>query len=94
MGLSAISAFWKPFSAQTVLKLSEQEVKAAALDSIDKLQQQIDLIRTTFDVPKRLGEMTRREVEDMIEESLTQRIARREQAVKTMPLPDNYNARR
>lgn len=88
MGLAAISAFWKPFSAQAVLKLSEQEIKAAALASIDELEQQIDLIRTTFDVPKRLSDMSREEIEDMIEESLTRRLAPRERA---MPVPDNYN---
>ncbi len=91
MGLAAISAFWKPFSAQAVLKLSKQEVKAAALASIDELEQQIELIRTTFDVPKRLSDMTRREIEDMIEESLTQRLTRRERIVQNLPVPDNYN---
>ena len=73
MGLAAMSAFWKPFSAQAVLGLSEREVRAIALTSIAELQQQIELIRATFDIPKSSKEITKREIEQMIEEQLNAR---------------------
>lgn len=94
MGLAAMSAFWKPFSARATLNLDEQEVKAIALTSISELQQQISLIRKTFNIPETLNEMTRRDIENMIEESLTQRIARRERATKIVPLSNNRHTYR
>lgn len=93
MGLIAIKAFWKPFSAQAVLGLSDQEVRAVALTSIDELQKQINFIRATFNItePSYSQTLTRRDVERMLEERLgPRRIAN--QSPTALPLPDNYNA--
>ena len=93
--LAAMSAFWKPFSAQSVLGLSEQEVRAIALTSITELQQQIELIRTTFNIPVSSKEITKREIERMIEEKLNARNGiNQEPTVQALPLPDNYNTHR
>ncbi|KPQ32872.1 MAG: Uncharacterized protein conserved in bacteria (DUF2328) [Phormidesmis priestleyi Ana] len=73
MGLEAISAFWKPFSAHSVLGLSDLEVRRLALTSITELQQHIDLIRTTFNIPQDTQEMTKQDIEKMIEECLNAR---------------------
>ena len=70
MGIRAISAFWKPFSAQSILKLSDLEVEAIALASITELQRQIDLIWMTFNIPIGPKEITRTDIERMIEERL------------------------
>lgn len=95
MGLAAMSAFWKPFSAQAVLGLSDQEVRAIALTSISELQQQIELIRNTFNIPTSSKENTKREIEQMIEEKLNARLGvNQEPTVQALPLPDNYNAHR
>ncbi|MEM9002723.1 MAG: hypothetical protein AAGE59_04250 [Cyanobacteria bacterium P01_F01_bin.86] len=95
MGLAAMSAFWKPFSAQAVLGLSEQEVRAIALTSITELQQQIELIRNTFNIPACSKEITKREIEQMIEEKLNaQRVVNQEPTVQAMPRPNNDNAHR
>ena len=95
MGLAAMSAFWKPFSARSVLKLSEQESKAIALTSIAELQQQIDLIRKAFNIPENLNEETKREVENMIEAQLKAQLGVIwEQTAQHKALPDNYNLRR
>ena len=94
MGLAAMSAFWKPFSAQAILGLSDPEVRAIALTSISELQQQIELIRSTFDVPASPQEITRREIEQIIEEKLNAwpRV-NQEPTIQAVPMPDNYNAR-
>lgn len=95
MGLAAMAAFWKPFSAQAVLGLSEQEVRVIALTSITELQQQIELIRTTFNIPANSKEITKREIEQMIEEKLNaRRGVNQEPTIQALPLPDNYNAHR
>jgi len=95
MGLAAMAAFWKPFSAHAVLGLSDQEVRAIALTSIAELQQQIELIRTTFNIPASSKEITKREIERMIEESLNaRRSINQEPTVQALPLPDNDNAHR
>ena len=95
MGIRAISAFWKPFSAQSILKLSDLEVRAIALASITELQRQIDLIRMTFNIPIGPKEITRTDIERMIEERLNSgRNINQEPVVRVMPLPDNYNVRR
>ena len=95
MGLAAMAAFWKPFSAQAVLGVSEQEVRAIALTSITELQQQIALIRTTFNIPASSKEITKREIERMIEEKLNaQHGINQEPTVQALPLPDNYNTHR
>jgi hypothetical protein len=73
MGLAAMAAFWKPFSAQAVLNLSEQEVRAIALNSITELQKQIELIRNTFNIPVAPQELTKKDIEKMIEDSLNSR---------------------
>jgi hypothetical protein len=73
MGLAAMAAFWKPFSAQAVLDLSEQEVRAIALTSITELQKQIELIRNTFNIPTAPQELTKQDIEKMIEDSLNSR---------------------
>jgi hypothetical protein len=73
MGLAAMAAFWKPFSAQAVLNLSEQEVRAIALTSITELQKQIELIRNTFNIPAAPQELTKQDIEKMIEDSLNSR---------------------
>ena len=95
MCLAAMSAFWKPFSAQSVLGLSEQEVRALALTSITELPQQIELIRTTINNPVSSKEITKREIERMIEEKLNARNGiNQEPTVQALPLPDNYNTHR
>ena len=96
MGLAAIAAFWKPFSAQSVLGLNDQEVRAIALTSIAGSGNSIiELIRTTFNIPVSSREITRREIEQMIEESLNARRAiNQEPTIQALPLPDNYNAHR
>jgi hypothetical protein len=95
MGLAAIAAFWKPFSAKAVLGLSDPEVRAIALTSITELQQQIELIRSTFNIPAASRELTRRDIEQMIEESLNaRRSINQEPTVQALPLPDNYNTHR
>jgi hypothetical protein len=73
MGLAAMAAFWKPFSAQAVLNLSEQEVRAIALNSITELQKQIELIRSTFNIPVAPQELTKKDIEKMIEDRLNAR---------------------
>jgi hypothetical protein len=73
MGLAAMAAFWKPFSAQAVLDLSDQEVRAIALNSITELQKQIELIRNTFNIPAAPQELTKQDIEKMIEDSLNSR---------------------
>jgi hypothetical protein len=73
MGLAAMAAFWKPFSAQAVLNLSDQEVRAIALNSITELQKQIELIRNTFNIPVAPQELTKKDIEKMIEDSLNSR---------------------
>jgi hypothetical protein len=73
MGLAAMAAFWKPFSAQAVLNLSEQEVRAIALNSITELQKQIELIRNTFNIPVSPQELTKKDIEKMIEDRLNAR---------------------
>ena len=95
MGLAAIAAFWKPFSAQAVLGLSDSEVRAIALTSITELQQQIELIRSTFNIPAASRELTRRDIEQIIEESLNaRRSINQKPTVQALPLPDNYNTHR
>jgi hypothetical protein len=73
MGLAAMAAFWKPFSAQAVLNLSDQEVRAIALTSITELQKQIELIRNTFNIPVAPQELTKQDIEKMIEDRLNSR---------------------
>lgn len=92
MGLAAMAAFWKPFSAQAVLHLSEPEVKAIALTSITELQQQIELIRTTFNIPAGSTDISRQEIEQMIEERLNARrdSVNQEPAIQASQMPDNY----
>lgn len=93
MGLAAMAAFWKPFSAQTVLKLDDEEVRAIALTSINELQEQIELIRTTFNIPPSDQELTRREVALMIEERLSARPSiNQEPSRHPMPLSESYNS--
>jgi len=95
MGLAAMSAFWKPFSARSVLELSEPEVRAVALASIAELQQQISLIRKTFNIPENLNEMTRKEIEKMIEKRLSVQFrATQKHTAPLAPMPDNYNTYR
>lgn len=69
MGLKAMSAFWKPFSARSVLNLNEQEVKMIALMSIEELERQIELIRNTFGLekPKQPLEVTKLEIEHIVD---------------------------
>ena len=67
MGLRAISAFWKPFSARSVLGMEDHEVRMIALTSIEELEQQIALIRNTFGIekPERSLEITRADMEEV-----------------------------
>ena len=66
-----------------------------ALTSITELQQQIELIRSTFIIPASSKEITNREIEQMIEEKLNaRRGVNQEPTVQALPLPDNYNAHR
>lgn len=75
-GLAAISAFWKPFSAQAVLRLSEEEVRAVALTSIEELTQQISLIRNTFNLPEEPVRLTKADVERIVKEQLDTQMGR------------------
>ena len=49
-GLDAISAFWQAFAYQEKEGVSDEEKKAIALESIESLSRQIDLLRETFDI--------------------------------------------
>lgn len=94
MALDAISAFWKPFSARAVLKVSEEEAKIIARDSVDKLQRQIDLIKNAFDLQPYTRGITKSEVEAMIDSRLNQelRLSPETSAAATViPIPDSYN---
>ena len=92
MALDAISAFWKPFSARAILDVSEQEAKVIALHSIDELQQQIDLIKTAFDLKTCSRGVTRREIEEIIDSRLDRERRIPSEALSTpVPIPDNYN---
>lgn len=98
MGLAAISAYWKPFSACNILQLSEREVRAVALNSIAELEEQIRLIRNTFDIRDSQANIpraiTRADVAQMIEEVLAQRLNHQNTVHSGLPLPDNYNTYR
>ena len=96
MGLEAISAFWKPFSAKAVLELSDEEVKSIALDSIDRLQNQIALIRKTFDLHSDVNAATRRDIEKIVQDSLSAHYSAMEkrQPQTIRPLVDNYHLTR
>lgn len=89
MALEAISAFWKPFSAKALLKISDQESKQIAIRSIDRLQKQIDLIKTAFELQSYSTSITRHEIEALIDARLGQRD--RISAPSSTPVPDNYN---
>lgn len=91
MALEAISAFWKPFSAQALLEISDQESKQIALRSIDELQKQIELIKTAFGLQSYSNSITRTEIEALIESRISQR--ERGQTPSSIPVPDNYNGR-
>lgn len=67
MGLRAICAFWKPFSARSVGNLDDQEIKAIALTSIEELEKQIEIIRTTFGIekPRQTPTITRTDLEEV-----------------------------
>lgn len=70
MGIRAISAFWKPFSAHSVLNLNEQEVKLIARTSIEELEKQIELIRTTFGIEtpaKQASQLTQTDIENIVD---------------------------
>lgn len=94
MALEAISAFWKPFSAQALLEISEQEARVIALRSIDELQNQIDLIKAAFGLQTYSRAVTRSEIEALIEARLSQQEQGRSPALPPAPVPDNYNAYR
>ena len=49
-GLDAMTAFWQPFACQENDGLSDEEKQAIALESIEALSQQIDLIRQTYGI--------------------------------------------
>ncbi len=49
-GLDAMTAYWQAFACQENEALSEEEKGAIALESIEALSQQIDLIRETFGI--------------------------------------------
>lgn len=98
MGIKAISAFWKPFSAQTILKVSEQEAHKIALDSIAELERQIALIKMTFNIQyDDIPGLTRHEIEQLVDTRMLQALQTisRQQALGsgTLPLPDNYSER-
>lgn len=93
MGLAAMAAFWKPFSAQSVLGLSDQEVRAIALTSIEELQKQIELIRNTFNIPATSQDVTRQEIARMIDERLSSQTSINQgPSIQSVPLPDNYSS--
>lgn len=97
MGLAAISAYWKPFSAYSVLNLSDREVQAVSLNSIAELEEQIRLIQTTFNIQAQQPEptriMTRADIAQMVEEVLVQRLGYQGTRHSALPLPDSYNIR-
>ncbi|MGB3296478.1 MAG: hypothetical protein WBB01_26120 [Phormidesmis sp.] len=49
-GLDAMTAYWQAFACQENDSLSEGEKQAIALESIEALSQQIDLIRQTYGI--------------------------------------------
>lgn len=95
MGLRAISAFWKPFSAREVLHASEAEVREIALNSIAELERQIELIKKTFNIQHGyLPTLTRQEIEQLIDARLNQHeIPKPKPLPKSVPIPDNFNQR-
>lgn len=99
MGIKAISAFWKPFSAQTILQVSEQEMRKIALNSIAELEEQIELIKRTFNLQNGdTTSLTRQEIEQLVDVRMSQHVERvsRQQKLSagTHPIPDNYNERK
>lgn len=99
MGLRAISAFWKPFSAQAVLKVDEQAAREIALNSISELEDQIELIKKAFNIQHGyLPSLTRQDVEQLIDIRINQQrqeLERQQQFVSgsVAPTPDHYNER-
>jgi hypothetical protein len=49
-GIDAMSAFWKPYAYQEQEKLSQEELKAIARESVEQLSRQMTLICDAFDL--------------------------------------------
>ena len=72
-GIDAMMAFWKPFAYQEHGELSEEELRTIALESIEMLTRQINLINAAFGLESSQAKATtnlKHEIREAINDAL------------------------
>ena len=95
-GIDAMMAFWKPFAYQEQGNLSDEELRAIAIESVEMLTRQINLIGAVFDLESSQAKAPtnlKQEIREAMSEAIQTLLAKPELSVSAQAalLADNPN---
>ena len=95
-GIDAMMAFWKPFAYREQGNLSEQELRAIAIESVEMLTRQLDLICAAFGLESPQAKAStnlKQEIREAMSETIQTLLAKSERLVPNQDAPASESSR-